>query len=61
MTTLKDTCDTVTDVGEITVLSQSQCIGSFTVFVLVYCHVFSKVTSFVYPLTLYIRIVMLRT
>jgi hypothetical protein len=65
MTTLKDTCDAVTDVGEFTVLSQSQCSGSFTVFVLVfamflyyilYCRVFSKVTSSVYPLTLYVRI-----
>ena len=51
--------------GEFTVLSQSQCSGSFTVFLLVfvmflycisYCHVFSMVTAFVYPLTLYIII-----
>jgi hypothetical protein len=55
----------VTDVGEFTVVSQSQCCGSFTVFVLLfvmflyfnlYFHVFSKVTSFVYPLPLYIRL-----
>ena len=46
-------------------LSQSQCSGSFTVFVLVfvmflycilYCHVFGKVTTFVYRLTLCSRI-----
>ena len=55
----------ISDVGEFTVLSQSQCSGCFTIFVLVfvmflysilYCHVFGKVTSFVYPLTLCSRI-----
>jgi hypothetical protein len=50
------------------VLLGSQCSGSFTAFVpvfvmflycILYFHVFSKVTSFVYPLTLYIDIVWL--
>jgi len=50
------------------VLSLSQCSGSFTVFVLVfvmflyciiYCHVFGVVMSLVHPLTLCIRILKL--